>query len=222
MTSPVSYWIDGKVTVVPLRMDAEDSFFVVFRKQAIRPSMHLPESTLRDVATLGGPWDVTFEPDRGAPVGVTLPALAPLNEQTDAGIRYFSGVASYKKTLTVPARQRPGAPLLIDLGAVGDMAEVWLNGRKIGTVWHAPFRTDIGPAMRRGKNHLEVRVADLWVNRLIGDAQPGATRVGFTVMPTYKPDAPLRPAGLIGPVRLMSPMSRAEVAIREAPSRSSN
>jgi hypothetical protein len=63
---------------------------------------------------------------------------------------------------------------------------------------------DIGKAVRRGRNTLEIKVADLWVNRLIGDAQPGAKKITYTTLPTYRPDAPLRPAGLIGPVRLMA------------------
>ena len=79
-----------------------------------------------------------------------------------------------------------------------------MNGRLVGTVWHAPNRLDIGAAVQAGRNDLEVRVADLWVNRLIGDAQPGARKITWTAAPTYKADAPLRPSGLIGPVRLLS------------------
>jgi hypothetical protein len=94
--------------------------------------------------------------------------------------------------------------LWLDLGKVGDLAEVWVNGRQVGTVWHAPYRIDIGSAVKPGSNELEVRVANVWVNRLIGDAQPGATKITFTAAPTYKPDAPLRPSGLIGPVTLQA------------------
>ena len=78
-----------------------------------------------------------------------------------------------------------------------------MNGRLVGTAWHAPYRVDVGAALRPGDNRLEVRVANLWANRLIGDAQPGAAKRAFTVAPTYRPDAPLRPAGLIGPVTLL-------------------
>jgi len=58
-------------------------------------------------------------------------------------------------------------------------------------------------ALRPGSNLLEVRVANVWANRLIGDAQPGAERVAYTSAPTYRADAPLRPSGLLGPVRLL-------------------
>jgi hypothetical protein len=73
-----------------------------------------------------------------------------------------------------------------------------------GTAWHAPYQLDIGKAVRAGSNQLEIRVANLWVNRLIGDAQPGAQKVSFTPLPSYKADAPLRPSGLLGPVRLLA------------------
>ena len=92
--------------------------------------------------------------------------------------------------------------MTLDLGQVGDLAEVRVNGRMVGTVWHAPYRLDISAATRPGTNRIEVRVANVWVNRLIGDAQPGAKPITWTAMPSYKPDAPLRPAGLIGPVTI--------------------
>jgi len=59
--------------------------------------------------------------------------------------------------------------------------------------------------VKKGDNSVEVRVANLWVNRLIGDAQPGAQKVTFTAAPTYTADAPLRTSGLIGPVTLLKP-----------------
>ena len=90
--------------------------------------------------------------------------------------------------------------MLIDLGAVGDVAEVCLNGQSVGTVWTAPYRLDISRYVRTGTNALEVRVANLWHNRLVGDAQPGADKVAWTASPMYKAGTPLRPAGLIGPV----------------------
>ena len=96
-----------------------------------------------------------------------------------------------------------GDPLWLDLGDVGEVAEVRINGQSVGGAWHAPYRVEIGSATRKERNMLEVRVANLWVNRLIGDAQPGAQKVAFTSMPTYGASAPLRRSGLIGPVQLM-------------------
>jgi hypothetical protein len=152
---------------------------------------------------LSGAWSVAFEPGRNAPASATLPALSGLETQADPGIKYFSGLATYRKTFTLPKGAKRGHPLWIDLGAVHELAEVRVNGVAVGTAWHAPFRLDIGGAVKPGANTLEVRVANLWINRLIGDAQPGAKKVTWTALPTYRADAPLRPSGLIGPVTLL-------------------
>jgi hypothetical protein len=128
--------------------------------------------------------------------------LTPLNAQAEFGVSHFAGVATYRHDLVTPRGWKPGQPLWLDLGDVREMAEVVVNGTVVGTVWHAPYRLDVGPALHPGTNALDVRVATLWVNRLIGDATPGATKIAWTSLPTYRADATLRPAGLIGPVTL--------------------
>ncbi|MCE7797086.1 glycoside hydrolase [Sphingobium sufflavum] len=200
---PLSYRIEGGQTIVPINFDAEDSAFVVFRTKAEKPSHVVPERHLAPAASLDGPWTVAFQPGRGAPATLTLPALAPLNDNVLPGVRYFSGVATYRTSFAAPKRKAAGSSLILDLGQVGDLAEVSINGHPVGTVWHAPYRIDIGGHVKPGTNKVEVRVANLWVNRLIGDAHPGADKIGWTAGPMYRADAPLRPSGLIGPVRLM-------------------
>ena len=201
---PLSYRTEAGATVVPLDLEPEEAVFVVFRRRTSASAATVARATPTTVATLGGPWQVAFQPGRGAPATTTLAKLAPLSEQTNAGIRYFSGVATYTRSFDLPHGARPGAPLLLDLGAIGDVAEVRVNGALVGTAWHAPYRLDIGQAVKAGRNGLEIRVANLWVNRLIGDARPGASKITWTSMPTYRADAPLRPSGLIGPVTLLT------------------
>jgi hypothetical protein len=205
---PVSYRIGGDETVVPLEFTAEDSFFVVFREPTRLASATVAKPALRSVADLSSAWDVGFQSGRGAPATAKLDRLQSLSELGEAGIRYFSGTSTYTKSFMLPKGVKPGAALQLDLGQVGDVAEVRVNGRLLGTVWRAPFRLDIGTATKAGTNTLEVRVANLWVNRLIGDAQPNAKKVAFTAAPTYAPDAPLRPSGLIGPVALLAPVGK--------------
>ncbi|MCC2978241.1 glycoside hydrolase [Sphingomonas sp. PL-96] len=200
---PVSYRTEGDTTVVSLDMVAEDSFFVVFRKPTTSPSAEVRMPRLTQAATLNGSWNVAFQPDRGAPASMVLPQLASLSTQAEQGVRYFSGVSTYTKTFEAPAGWKRGQPMMLDLGTVGDLAEVRVNGVLVGTAWHAPYRLDIARAARAGRNTLEIKVANLWVNRLIGDAQPAAKKITYTALGTYKADAPLRPSGLIGPVSLL-------------------
>ncbi len=200
----LSYRVEGDVTVVPLEMAAEDAFFVVFREdtQAMTRAIAAPEHST--VAQIEGPWRVRLQDGRGAPAEITLDALEPLNEHANPGVRYFSGVASYSTQFDVTADAAGKGTLLLDLGQVADVAEVWVNGRNAGISWLAPDRLDIGALVQEGSNTLEVHVANRWINRLIGDRQPDVEPITFTAAPTYQPDASLRPSGLIGPVTIVT------------------
>lgn len=202
LTEPVSYRIENGQTVVPLTLDPEGSVLVVFRKPAVADALAIKKVAPTTLSTLAGSWTVALQPGRGAPPSITLPKLASLTEQADPGVRYFSGLATYSSSFTLPKGVRPGQPLWINLGEVGEIAEVSINGRHAGYAWHKPWRVDVSGFVRKGINAIEVKVANLWVNRLIGDAQPGATKVTWTAIPTYTAEAPLRPSGLIGPVTL--------------------
>ena len=203
--TPLSYRIEGATTVVPLSFEPDESFFVVFRKDAVTTQKTVKKAIYKTTSIEKHGWSVRFQEGRGAPAQVMLPELASLSENSDPGVRYFSGEATYSREIRIPQTYRKGDDLWLDLGQVGDVAEVRLNGIVVGSAWRAPYRVPIAAAARPGKNLLEVRVANLWINRMIGDAQPGATKITYTPLKTYRADAPLRPAGLIGPVQLLSP-----------------
>ena len=201
-SEPVSYRIEDGEMIVPLTLGAESSVFVVFRKPAKSNALMIKKVVPTAVAKLDRPWQVAFQAGRGAPAGITLPKLASLSDQADPGVRYFSGMATYTSSFVLPKSVKSGAPLWLNLGEVGEIAEVSVNGKHVGYAWHKPYRVDLSGAVRNGVNSVEVKVANLWVNRLIGDAQPGAKKVTWTSFPTYSADAALRPSGLIGPVTL--------------------
>ena len=101
----------------------------------------------------------------------------------------------------------------MDFGKVKEIAEVSLNGQDLGILWKPPFRVDATSALRPGLNKLEVKVTNLWPNRLIGDAGlPEDQRVTWTTYQPYHPNDPLLESGLLGPVRLV-PVAR--VALSE-------
>jgi hypothetical protein len=201
---PVSWRIENGETVVPLSMRPQDAFFVVFRDPAAATSASVQPKTWRAAASLQGPWTVDFQPGRGAPASAKFDKLASFTENADPGVKYFSGVATYRLTFQAPKGVKAGQSVLLDLGQVGDIAQVFVNGQEVGYAWKAPYRVDVSKAVKPGKNALEVRVATRWINRLVGDAQPGAKKITYTSLPTYRADAPLTPSGLIGPVRLLT------------------
>jgi hypothetical protein len=70
-------------------------------------------------------------------------------------------------------------------------------------VWHAPYRVDVTTALKPGTNQVTIKVVNAWVNRLIGDQQPGAKKYTYADVTPYKADSPLLPSGLIGPVQIV-------------------
>jgi hypothetical protein len=93
--------------------------------------------------------------------------------------------------------------LWIDLGDVKNLAEVTVNGKDLGQVWHAPYRADVTSALKPGANEIRIRVVNAWVNRMVGDEQPGATKFTFADVKPYKANSPLLPSGLLGPVTVV-------------------
>ena len=202
---PASFRMAGGRTTVPLHLEPWGTVFVVFRKPTLATTRTLPEAREKAVAVVDGPWDVRFQPNRGAPEKITLDTLASWSNNSDAGVKYFSGTGTYTKTIRAAAAWfTPGARLWIDLGDVKNIAEVSVNGKPLGVAWKVPFRVDATSALKPGANAVEIRVTDLWVNRMIGDRQPNApTQFTFTRPVFYKADSPLLPSGLLGPVRIV-------------------
>lgn len=200
--APASWRAHDGRTSVALSLAARESVFVVFRNAATDPAPTIVAQAWSPVALPADGWQVGFE-GPGAPAPIASGALGSLAGSADPQARYFSGISTWRRGFTVPEGIAPGSALRLDLGQVGDVAEVLVNGKPAGIAWKRPYQVDIGPLVVAGANTVEVRVANLWVNRLVGDAQPGARKVTFTAAPTYAAEAPLRPAGLIGPVRLL-------------------
>ena len=113
-----------------------------------------------------------FPAKAGAPESVTLDKLISWSDHADAGVKYFSGTATYRKTFRLPPEAlAAGRAMYLDLGKVAVIARVSVNGRDLGILWNAPFRVEATEALRAGDNLLEVQVTNLWVNRMIGDEQ---------------------------------------------------
>jgi hypothetical protein len=205
-STPATYTSSNARTEVPLELDPYGSTFVVFRRATTATQRTAAPSTRSPLATVSGPWTVTFQPGRGAPAEpVRFDALTSWTKSSDAGVRYFSGTASYVTELDLPSTAfRSGSRVELDLGAVKEIAEVLVNGKPVGGVlWKPPYRADITSALTRGVNRVEVRVTNLWPNRMIGDVQPGVTQTyTFTDFRPFTKDSPLMESGLLGPVRV--------------------
>lgn len=199
---PTTAYAEREVTRVPLRLAADEAVFVVFRR-GTAPRV-VPTSQDAESAMIDGPWAVSFEPNRGAPASSQFERLRSWTEAEDPGIRYFSGSATYRKSVSVTNDWLvPGERVELDLGAVHELAAVTINGKPVATLWRAPYRVDVTALLRPGDNAIELRLVNLWPNRLIGDKQPGATPIAYAPQSPYTKDSPLMTSGLLGPVRLI-------------------
>ena len=205
-TEQASYEIANGRTRVSLHLVSNDAVFVVFRKKTTALSRTVPQPEEKLISSINGPWEVTFQPDRGAPSQIVVDTLISWSNSSDQGIKYFSGTGTYSKSIEVPENWLSSdGQIWLDLGEVKNLAEVIINGKSLGIVWKKPFRIEVTGALQKGSNRLEIKVTNLWVNRLIGDQQPGITKkYTYTTQAFYKADSPLLTSGLLGPVNILS------------------
>jgi hypothetical protein len=196
---------ENGTTALTLELAAHQSCFVVFPKgapAASRPSSVLPVES-RHLIDLPGPWSVRFDPQWGGPEQIEFAQLTDWSKHADERVRFYSGLATYRTRFTLERDAlADGHGLMLELGVVKNIARVRLNGTKLGTVWTAPWQVALTRAAKPGENVLEIEVANLWPNRLIGDKdQPPEKRFTRTNIP-LPADAKLLPSGLLGPLAI--------------------
>jgi hypothetical protein len=179
-----------------------------------------------------GSWEVSFINGMGAPTKTEFDKLISWSDHREQNIKYYSGAAVYRKDISISKEMLgKNKKLKLDLGKVEVMSEVKVNGKRLGILWKAPYCLDITEALKIGTNIIELKVVNLWVNRMIGDEQlPDSSernksnggslvswpswitegksnpteRYSFTTWKLWKKDSPLLESGLLGPVRIIS------------------
>ncbi len=214
-------------TTVSLKFEANQSFFIVFDRSslAMQPKGERQKNfyPLAETQTLGGPWKVSFDPKWGGPEEVIFNVLEDWSTRPEEGIKYYSGIAFYRQSFSYGKNDKSNGKLYLHLGEVKNMARVRLNGKDLGVVWTAPWQVEITNALKNGENRLEIEVANLWMNRLIGDerfpndgivngqwpkwllngtSRPSG-RYAFVPFKFYSAGHPLHKSGLMGPVSIL-------------------
>jgi hypothetical protein len=195
------------VTRVPLTLDPTGSVFVVFRDKPSaaavgRMAGNAPVQWAA-LAEVNGPWSLEFPAK-----SVTIQKLESWSVNADPAIKYFSGTATYRTTFKAKETK---SPVMLDLGEVGALAEVTLNGKTFPALWKAPYRLEVTDALKSGSNELQVRVVNQWRNRMIGQqrepAALGEPEPWMSLKMEIDPKKRLLPAGLLGPVQLLTPQA---------------
>ncbi len=197
---------NAKTTIVPLKLEAYESQFIVFRKKAKETTnfdllANFPEGKV--LADLNGTWTVSFDKaKRGPAKPVEFKNLIDWTLSANDSIKFYSGTAVYKTSVNL-SEIPSGKKIILNLGNLTAMAKVSVNGKAVGGVWTAPWQVDISQAVKPGENKVEISVVNNWMNRLIGDQQlPADKRPTWSPIIPYKPDSPLQSSGLFGPVKI--------------------
>ena len=201
-----AYQQDNGTTWIPFDFGASGTTaFVVFRT-ATSETKGPGERNFRRFETrqeLAGPWALNFK-GLCAPETMTLSKLTDLSKSDTDAVSYFSGVITYGSTFDWETSTE--GEFRLSLGTVATTAEVYLNDKYCGTVWSSPNEVSVSGLLKRGKNSVEIRVANTWANRLIGDQKlPESQRKTWTTYCGYTSDTDIKkyPSGLIGPVRIL-------------------
>jgi hypothetical protein len=175
------------------------------------------------LAYLGSDWQLRFPGEKAQ----SMPQLRSWTD--DPSRRFFSGIAVYSKDVELSASQLGGATIRLDFGKgtpldatpkvpagmrammdspIREAAEVFVNGRRAGSVWHPPYELDITSQLREGVNKIEVKVANLSLNALAGQERPDyrllSARDGQRFVPQDTHLIVPTPSGMLGPVRLLT------------------
>jgi hypothetical protein len=213
---PAAYVDQSGFTTVSLDLAERESVFVVLRNAA---STHAPATAQKgetELATIAGPWTVTFPPNWGAPANVQMADLSSWTASSDPGVKYFSGTADYVKNVRAPASWfHLGQHVFLVLEEVRDLAEISVNGKPVGMVWAPPYRVDVTSALKPGLNKVEIKVTNEWTNRIVGDRLvPPEKRILPQAGPVPREGGaffgPREPAesGLLGSVKLVAERPR--------------
>jgi hypothetical protein len=218
------------LTVVPVKMEPFQSFFIVFYhnhkpKYVQTPATErFPEKQL--LFGIAGPWNISFDTAWGGPEHIIFNELTDWSKRPEAGIKYYSGSAIYSISFDLPGNMTISEKThyFLDLGKLKNLGRIKLNDKDLGVLWTSPWQVNITGLLKDKGNRLDVTVANLWINRLIGDedepwdgindrkwpewlingTERPTKRYTFTTHRFYKKDDPLSESGLLGPVTIQT------------------
>lgn len=205
---PADYTISNDGTLVPIHLTERQSAFIVFRKKTDSASRSVILPSYETVATISGPWKISFPAGMGAPETISADNLESWTLNNNEGVKYFSGTATY--TISVKAEKnwlQKDTGYILDLGKVGDIAEVSVNGTVTDLLWKAPYQAEISGLLHKGLNTIEIKVTNQWTNRLAGDMKLEADKKVLN-SPLFIRVRELNASGLLGPVKILKKNNR--------------
>lgn len=151
-------------------------------------------------------WEITFDPDMGAPASYNLDQLASWTEVDEEGIQFYSGKAIYNKDFIIADDElSEGTEAYVMFDEIQEMARVFVNGNDCGIVWLPPYQAHITPYLKAGTNSISVEVINTWNNRIVGDMR-NPDEKPFTktnAKARFSENSKLLPSGILGEAKII-------------------
>ncbi|HEY1901465.1 MAG TPA: glycosyl hydrolase [Terracidiphilus sp.] len=198
---------------------------LIFFSDAATAAKPQPERGETVRADLSRQWKVTF-----GETGISLDMDRLESWSSDARTKFYSGQATYRKSFDLPVQSlKHEARYWLDFGPgtreslstpagkpnmwaylegpIREAAQVYVNGRLAGVVWHPPYRLDVTQFLQPGRNDLRILVGNTAINTLAGQPLPDYRllwdRYGMLFVPQDMENLAPLPSGILGPVTLM-------------------
>jgi alpha-L-rhamnosidase len=206
---------------IPLDLAPYESAIFVFSDTPSRgPAPPAAEIPLADLST---DWKVTF-----TSTGKTISEPGLADWTSDPATRFYSGEAVYERNLTLgklpvgailleveggtpvtqpTGRRGPGMRAWYD-PQVRDAAIVSINGRRVGSLWHPPYRLPVSGFLKPGNNHIVIKVYNTAINAWAAlpphNYQPLIAKYGDRFQMQDLDQVKPVPSGLLGTIRLVT------------------
>lgn len=156
----------GNRTHLRLKLDRRESAVLCIDPSGQPdPSVAPPAAPGEILTAIAGPWRALDES------GKSLSMIVPGDWAQQPGWQIFAGTVRFAATFDL-AEIDAKSPIFLDLGRVGDIAEVHLNGQRAGVRAWGPYLYNIASLARAGVNELDVRVTNSIANRFDGAQLP--------------------------------------------------
>ncbi|MEP6900868.1 MAG: glycosyl hydrolase, partial [Actinomycetota bacterium] len=191
--------MNGQSSLASVKSQTADATTIALDFEPYQSHVLIFSKTKKPIAILQSAGKIVLTDDLSADWKVTIGKNAPIimnqlrSWTDDEPTRYFSGTATYEKSIVVPeGLLKKGNSVQLDFGEgkplevqptrngmqtwldapIREAAVIYINDRKVGSLWCPPYKLDITSFLRKGENKIRIVVANTALNYMSGRKLP--------------------------------------------------